>query len=69
MGTGIKKEWYLGGGEWTERELVGIRRRMKQRNTPPENITNIEEAKAKRTTGGKRSWSMKRGDEAKAVGR
>lgn len=30
-GTGIYREWYLGGGEWTERELVGIERRMNRR--------------------------------------
>lgn len=31
MSTGVRKEWFLGGGEWTERELVGIERRMRRR--------------------------------------
>ena len=30
MSTGVKKEWYLGGGEWTAAER-GINRRMKRR--------------------------------------
>ena len=30
--TGVKREWYLGGGEWTERELVGINRRAARRS-------------------------------------
>lgn len=31
MNSGVKKEWYLGGGEWTKAEMRGIIRRMKKR--------------------------------------
>ena len=31
-GTGIKREWFHGGGELTERELVGVMRRMNRRS-------------------------------------
>jgi hypothetical protein len=55
----LPAEWWQPFDTYTPAMQVGIERRMTKRYDPPANVTNLETERAKRTAGGKTSWSMK----------